>query len=232
MAAQRVALILGAGPNVGASVAAALASAGYKVVVASRRGTGATTPEGYLSLQADFSKPESIPRVFDATKAAFNNAPNVVVYNAVSLTAPPDSNSALSIPVSSFEADLNVNTVSPYLAAQEAVKRWEALPGDLKKTFIYTGNGLNTAQLPNAAMLNLGVGKSASAYWLAVADINYASRGYRFFFADERTADGNFVYHDISGEAAAEFYTQLVRHEGYVPWQATFVKGKGYVKFH
>ncbi|KAL3458329.1 hypothetical protein BJX64DRAFT_301981 [Aspergillus heterothallicus] len=231
MAAHQVALILGAGPRVGATVAATFASAGYKVAVASRRGTGSTTPEGYLSLQADFTKPESIPSVFDAIKAAYKAAPNVVVYNAAALTPPPATDSALSIPLSSFESDLNVNTVTPYAAAQEAIKGWETLPGDVKKSFIYTGNGLNTNQLPGALMLNLGVGKAASAYWLAVADVNYKAQGYRFFYVDERNADASFKGNALDGDAHAEFFAQLAKHEGNVPWWATFVKGKGYVKF-
>jgi hypothetical protein len=33
------------------------------------------------------------------------------------------------------------------------------------------------------------------------------------------------------GPAHGEFYTQLAKHEGSVPWDATFVKGKGHVKF-
>lgn len=35
----------------------------------------------------------------------------------------------------------------------------------------------------------------------------------------------------LDGAAHADFYLQLARHEGSVPWQATFVKGKGYVQF-
>lgn len=34
----------------------------------------------------------------------------------------------------------------------------------------------------------------------------------------------------LDGAAHAEFFAQLVNHEGKVPWHATFVKGKGYVQ--
>jgi hypothetical protein len=34
----------------------------------------------------------------------------------------------------------------------------------------------------------------------------------------------------LDGAAHAEFYVQLVNHEN-IPWNATFVKGKGYVQF-
>jgi hypothetical protein len=36
---------------------------------------------------------------------------------------------------------------------------------------------------------------------------------------------------NVDGPAHGEFYAQLVQREKEVPWLATFVKGKGYVKF-
>lgn len=180
---QPVALVLGAGPRVGASVAALFATKGYQVAIASRSGTGDKTPEDYLSVKADFASPSSIPAVFSAVKAAFQAAPSVVVYNAASLTPPPDANSVLSIPIDSVTNDLNINTVTPYVAAQEAVKAWETLPAETKKSFIYTGNLLNVQILPVPLFLNLGVGKSASAYWIGAADALYAERGYRLVYS-------------------------------------------------
>jgi hypothetical protein len=53
----------------------------------------------------------------------------------------------------------------------------------------------------------------------------------RFFYADERTEDGKIKGMAIDGPAHAEFYAQLAKHEGSVPWHATFVKDKGYVQF-
>ena len=145
MSTSPIVLILGAGPRVGASVASTFASNGYKVAVASRSGAA---QEGYLGLKADFSKPDAIPGLFEAVKKELSAAPSVVVYNAAALTNPPDKESALSIPVETFSADLNVNTVSPYVAAQQAVLGWESLPKEGLKTFIYTGNGLNTKVMP------------------------------------------------------------------------------------
>jgi NAD(P)-dependent dehydrogenase (short-subunit alcohol dehydrogenase family) len=175
--AASVVLILGAGPRVGASVASKFSSNGYKVAVASRKAVKGA--EGYLALQADFTKPESIPALFDAVKAEFNTVPSVVIYNAATLTPPPAQDSVLSIPTESFASNLNVNTISPYVAAQQAVSAWETLPKETKKTFIYTGNILNVAVLPVPLMLTLGVGKSASAYWIGVADATYSARGIR-----------------------------------------------------
>ena len=52
-----------------------------------------------------------------------------------------------------------------------------------------------------------------------------------FFYADERNADGSQKGLQLDGDAHAEFFAQLASGEGEVPWHATFVKGKGYVKF-
>jgi hypothetical protein len=55
--------------------------------------------------------------------------------------------------------------------------------------------------------------------------------GYRFFYADQRLPDGAPMGNNVDGPAHGEFYAQLVQREKEVPWLATFVKGKGYVKF-
>ncbi|KAL4904752.1 hypothetical protein BDW74DRAFT_21507 [Aspergillus multicolor] len=237
MPTRPIALILGSGPRVGSSVASTFSAKGYNVATASRSGTNTKTSEGYLSLSADFSDPSTIPALFETVRAEFGAAPSVVVYNAYRLTEPTDKDSMLSIPAGDFVRDLNVNTVSPYVAAQKAVEGWESLPsegteGDVKKTFIYTGNALNTFVAPVASWLDLGVGKSASAYWVGAADALYREKGYRFFYADERLDSGEPKGPNIDGPAHAEFFAQLASHEGEVPWLATFVKDKGYVKFH
>ncbi|KIM98594.1 hypothetical protein OIDMADRAFT_105110 [Oidiodendron maius Zn] len=231
MAASSVVLILGSGPRVGASVAKKFASNGYKVAVASRSGSGTKTAEGYLSLKADFTKPESISALFDAVKTEFKASPSVIVYNAAALTSPPDENSCFSIPAETVVLDLNVNTVSPYVAAQEAVRGWETLPKETKKTFIYTGNAMNVTLVPMPMVMDLGMGKAASAFWVGLADATYSGRGSRFFYADERHVDGNLKGMELDGAAHGEFFAQLANHEGNIPWLATFVKDKGYVEF-
>ncbi|EXJ78318.1 hypothetical protein A1O3_09479 [Capronia epimyces CBS 606.96] len=231
MATKPVVLILGAGPRIGASVADKFAGDGYQVVVASRKGTGTKTPQGILSLKADFASPDSIPALFDAVKTEFHSAPSVVIYNAAALTSPPNKDSLFSLPAENVTSDLNVNTVSPYVAAQQAVRAWETWPTETKKTFIYTGNIMNVSIVPVPLMLDLGMGKSASAFWIGLAAATYSARGYRFFYADERHLDGKFKGMALDGAAHGEFYAQLARHEGNVPWHATFVKDKGYVQF-
>jgi NAD(P)-dependent dehydrogenase (short-subunit alcohol dehydrogenase family) len=179
MAAKNIVLILGAGPRIGASVAEKFAGNGYNVAVASRSGTGTKTANGFLSLKADFTKPDSVPALFDAVKTEFHAFPSVVIYNAATFTPLPNQDSVLSITAESVVSDLNVNTISPYVAAQQAISGWETLPKETKKTFIYTGNILNTFVVPMPMVLTLGIGKSASAFWIGMADTTYSAKGFR-----------------------------------------------------
>jgi NAD(P)-dependent dehydrogenase (short-subunit alcohol dehydrogenase family) len=175
MSSKPVALIIGSGPRVGAAVAAKFSSSGYSVAIASRKGEAA---EGYLSIKADVSSPSSIPSIFEAIKVEFKTAPSVVIYNAAGLT-PPAGDDLFSIPVESVAADLNVNTVSVYAAAKEAVKGWQTLPSSAKKVFIFTGNKLNTWIAPMLMTVTLGIGKSATSYFIGSADGRYKKDGYR-----------------------------------------------------
>ena len=50
----------------------------------------------------------------------------------------------------------------------------------------------------------------------------------RFYYADERKADGSPVYSAVDGPAHASFYTELAEGKSQGPWQQTFVKGFGY----
>lgn len=179
MASNPVVLILGAGPRVGVAVAEKFASLGYSVAVVSRKGTGTKNDKGFLSLKADFTEPNSIPALFEEVKSEFKIAPSVVIYNAAALTMPPARDSVLSVSTESVTADLNVNTVSAYVAAQQAVEGWKTLPKETKKTFIYTGNIANVLIVPMPMMLDLGMGKSASAFWIGLADATYSENGFR-----------------------------------------------------
>jgi len=53
----------------------------------------------------------------------------------------------------------------------------------------------------------------------------------KFYYTDERKADGSAAYFDIDGEAHGELYIELAEAEEQGPWQQTFVKGVGYKKF-
>ena len=99
MAPPGIALILGAGPRIGAAIAERFSAIGYKVALASRTGgsKAAKSSKDFLSLTADFSQPSSIPSLFTKIKETFSAPPNVIIYNAGSLTPPPEKDDPLSI---------------------------------------------------------------------------------------------------------------------------------------
>jgi len=222
-----VILILGAGANVGAQTARLFAKYGYKVAVASRTTKEDLKKEVDLAVSADFSKPGGIKTVFDEVKSKIGT-PSVVVYNAAAVTFTP--NDPLSLSLADFERDLAINVTSPYFAAQEAVLGFRDLPSSIIKTFIYTGNGLNVVK-PMPPLLNLGIGKNASAHFVEGASMAYTKEGFNFYYSDERKADGSVAGAGISGSAHAEFYYELSQKKEQGPWDATFVPGKGYVDF-
>ena len=96
------------------------------------------------------------------------------------------------------------------------------------KVFIYTGNGFPTSIVPEQP--GLGSGKAASAYLIESA-AHALGKGSHWYFADERLPDGNPVMTDLSGEAHADAYWALAGEKEQGPWNYTFVKGKGYVRF-
>ena len=75
-----IVLILGSGANVGRSVARKFATDGYLVAISARSLENGTSPEGYITIKADYSHRDAIPTVFDNLKATAG-IPNVVIYN-------------------------------------------------------------------------------------------------------------------------------------------------------
>ena len=153
---------------------------------------------------------------------------------------PTDLARSLSAPIDEVQRDANVNTVSPYAAAQEAVKGFDTLPKEVKKTFFLTGNKTNVIVVP--AFVSLGMSKNASWYMIQCLVESYRDLDYRFYFVDQRAADGGYTTYaqrrpDLAadaisdGEAHANYFMELVERADQGPADATFVKGKGYVKF-
>ena len=52
----------------------------------------------------------------------------------------------------------------------------------------------------------------------------------RFYYADERKADGSPKYR-VDGDAHADLYWELSEEKAQLPWMHTFVKGEGYKDF-
>lgn len=88
-----------------------------------------------------------------------------------------DAKNPLSLPLADFTRDFIVNTTSAFVAAQQAVLAFEQLPESASKTFIYTGNITNV--VPLAPLLDLGVGKSATAHIIQSTAAAYKDRGFK-----------------------------------------------------
>ncbi len=79
--ALNIALILGAGPRVGWSVAQKFKAEGYKVAVGSRKpDTEKATKAGFLPITVDLTSTQSVEEAFAKTTKELG-VPNVVVYN-------------------------------------------------------------------------------------------------------------------------------------------------------
>ncbi|KAE9985069.1 hypothetical protein EG327_004840 [Venturia inaequalis] len=221
------ALIFGFGKNVGTEVAKSFSQNGYRVATVSRSESPASTSLGYIHIQGDLSDQTSIPSIFSDVRSKLGE-PSVVVYNAAA-NSHMNKADPLSIPLADVVKDLNINTVSALIAAQEATKSFAVLPSSASKTFIFTGNILNLQILP--PLMSNGIGKCATAHFLESAATAYKADGYKFYYADERKEDGAPVYNAINGEAHGKFYVELSEGREQGPWLATFVKGIGYKDF-
>ena len=71
----------------------------------------------------------------------------------------------------------NINVISAYVAAQEAVASFKKVPDAAAKAFIYTGNITNAAPIPG--FLTQGMGKSAAVHLIESAATAYAYRGFK-----------------------------------------------------
>ena len=120
--AEPVLLILGSGPKIGACLVEAFAAKGYKVALVSRSPRESATAAGHLHITANFEDPQVVEGVFAKVKEELG-IPSVVIYNCATKTWTESA----SDPFGTVSADnmlrsLNVNTISPYAAAQQAVE--------------------------------------------------------------------------------------------------------------
>lgn len=80
MSSAAIALIIGAGPNIGHNAARALVSKGYKVALASRSAKKDDSGSNQFNFQVDLANPSSVPELFAKVKESLGT-PSVVVYN-------------------------------------------------------------------------------------------------------------------------------------------------------
>ncbi|KAI9706764.1 MAG: hypothetical protein M1820_004734 [Bogoriella megaspora] len=230
-----VLLILGAGPNVGLSLTQKFKKEGYRVAIASRSPKEDLKSAVDLAIPADFSSSPSstISSIFSRVTIELG-APNVVVFNAYSVSFAPDGAKPFeSVTPESFEKDLVVNIAAGYAAAYEFTKMSSPASPGHPRTFIATGNMEYSIIVPE--VFSLGVGKNGLAYVIETAANQYGKEGKGekgfWYMADERMDDGSPTMSKIGGEAHAEFYWELSQRKTQGKWYATFVRGKGEVGF-
>ena len=78
--ASRIAIVLGAGPNIGARTIETFESKGYKVAYASRSARDSGDNGSTMAVQCDLSHPASVTTLFDTVREKWGE-PSVIVYN-------------------------------------------------------------------------------------------------------------------------------------------------------
>lgn len=172
----RTALIIAAGPGIGAHCISLFRAAGYNVVAASRSRRDDLRAPNHLDLHLDLSKPDTLPELFAKVREHFEH-PSVVIYNGFARTLVPPENPLGSISKECIEHDMAVNITSALIAGREAVKGWEQAGGQANGTFIYTGNKQNVMADPKA--ITFGMAKCAAAKMMWDCSVAYAQRGFR-----------------------------------------------------
>ncbi|OQV11299.1 hypothetical protein CLAIMM_15155 [Cladophialophora immunda] len=205
-----IVIVLGTGKNIGAHSVETFRSKGFRVAQCSRSMKESLDKDGTLfSLPCDLAKPTQVSDVFAKVRKTWGE-PSVVIHNAFGWhpTKPMDT---FSVSTEAYEADLAINNTSVF-------------------TFVFTANILNEGPIPG--MLTLGTGKIASAHMVELGDQLFKDQNIRFFWVDERNDDGTPMFTGLGGQAHADLFVSLSdRTAGDVPWQVTFVAGKGYVEF-
>lgn len=229
---SNIAIIFGAGAKVGSSVAKKFLANNYRVVTVSRSDLNlGSSSDAHFHFKGDLTDLTVVPSVFSKTRQLFGE-PRVIVYNAaaasVFVKAPEDF---LKVTPEGVNEDQNVNLTSAFISIQESIKSFNKISSsDKPKAFIYTGNIQNISPFPFVA--TVGLGKAGTYSALGVADKLFGEKGYKFYYADERTPEGAPVLQGTSGEGAADFYFDLAENENKdIPVEATFVTGKGYTVF-
>jgi NAD(P)-dependent dehydrogenase (short-subunit alcohol dehydrogenase family) len=221
---MQLAAIFGAGGRVGHSVALRFLNGGYQVAVISRSGSKSLDEEvvkhkGNLrQYQADLSKADDAIRVWKQIEEDFDTPVSVVHYNGecvffhgksiathmaiYAFTAATNSSAAtpLEISLEDFRKSLEINTISVFALAQQAIgekitchrritctdasllsiESFKKLPSSTPKAFIFTGNGLddpNAFPAIPAGFFTLAQGKGATATLIDVASQAYGPSG-------------------------------------------------------
>lgn len=180
MSSSLVAFIIGAGSNVGGSVAALLKEKGYAVALGSRNpDIQKVKQDGYYPVKIDATEKDSIKAAFAAINTDLG-PPNVVVYNGKTLFAfgdedrlitvhhfviaafhqsPTDASDPSTLPLDAFDKGASIGS-NVFVAIQEALVGFRSSKHENNpKAFIVTGNRLPTVKAPTPGYLALDLQK-------------------------------------------------------------------------
>lgn len=154
---QPLAIIAGAGPGIGRSVAKALAAEGYAVALLARRREALEALASELPAASvwpvDLGDPGAVRSVIETVIAA-NGTPAVLHYNAAGWhEADP-----LTLDPATFQADLSLCATGALAALQAVVPHMQAAGGG---SLLFTGGGLALYPEYGANVVSLTAGKAA-----------------------------------------------------------------------
>jgi len=120
---MKIALVTGAGSGIGRAVSAALANAGWNLVLAGRRAeeltrTAELTGPNTLSVPTDVSQPDSVRELFIKIKDRFGRLD--FLFNNAGMGAPPVPFDEITI--QQWNNVVGVNLTGSFLCAQEAFR--------------------------------------------------------------------------------------------------------------
>lgn len=146
------ALIVGAGPGLGASLARTFARDGMRVIVAARSGDrleSIARETGAGALLCDATDAASVAALFDAAAEQFRGAPQVVVYNASQRVRGP----FVDVDPVAVARALSVTAYGAFLVGQQAARR--QLPGR-QGAILFTGASAGVKGYPQSAAFAMG----------------------------------------------------------------------------
>src|SRR5437764_75249 len=188
MATTGVAVVTGAGSGVGRRIAEALLAAGWRVVLAGRRGdalaeaaaSAPTSGESALVVPADVTVPESVARLFEAVRQRWGRL-DLLVNNA-GVFGPGGAVDELSLP--DWQHIVDTNLTGAFLCAQQAFRMMKAQsPGGGR----IINNGSISAHVPRPD----SVGYTATKHAVTGLTKSIALDGRRFGIACGQIDIGN-----------------------------------------
>ncbi|MFG1970331.1 SDR family NAD(P)-dependent oxidoreductase [Nonomuraea fuscirosea] len=158
------AVIIGAGPGIGRSVARRFAKEGLRVALVSRTG-GTLGLEGALAYRADSTNEDELRAALDAAAGELGT-PDVVVYNAAIIRRDSPAEASARVQLDAWA----VNVVGALVTAAHVAPAMAERGGG---TFIVTGG----MPEPKAGYVSLSLGKAGVRTLVALLDEEYGPSG-------------------------------------------------------